>query len=337
MKTVSIVIPCRNEEKYIASCLDSLIHTTYPKEYLSIFVCDGLSDDQTPSIVSQYAAKYSYIELLINKMQTTPYALNLGIQHQNSDVVIILGAHSTVASDFIDKNVEVLFSDATIGCAGGVLTNSYENKQSQIIGYAMSQPFGVGNAHFRTGAKAGFVDTVAFGSYKREVFEKIGYFDEDLTRNQDDDFNYRLTKAGYRIFLSPEIQSFYVVRSSFHHLFRQYFQYGYWKVFVNQKHKRITSFRQLIPFFFVSFIVLGSILSVVVPYFNFAYSFFCLLYLLMAFWFTQHQPFSFKERWMIVWTFLTLHVSYGSGYCAGIWDFIIFEKKPKSKFYQLSR
>ncbi|MBO4646319.1 MAG: glycosyltransferase family 2 protein [Bacteroidales bacterium] len=327
MKTVSIVIPCRDEAHYIGACLDSLIATTYPKEALSVYVCDGMSQDMTRNIVKEYEKKHPFIHLLNNPQRTTPYALNIGIRADNSDVAIILGAHSTVAPDFIERNCEALFSDDSIGCAGGTLTNIYENEISQIIGYAMSQPFGVGNAHFRTGTKTGFVDTVAFGSYKREVFDKVGYFDEQLTRNQDDEFNFRLKKAGYQILLDPSIRSNYVVRASFSKLFRQYFQYGYWKVFVNQKHKIITSIRQLVPCLFVLFLVTACI-TPILPVFGFFYAAILFLYLIIALMYAIQSSLS-PSRWAsIILAFIILHVSYGSGYWAGIWDFLICRKKP---------
>ncbi len=333
MKTVNVVIPCRDEAAYIGACLDSLIATSYPKDLLTICVCDGMSSDETPNIVLEYSERFPYIKLLKNEHRTTPYALNLGIKEVQSDVSIILGAHSTVAPDFIDRNCEALFSSEEVGCAGGLLENSYENHLSKIIGFAMSQSFGVGNAYFRTGSKAGFVDTVAFGSYKREVFEKVGYFDESLTRNQDDEFNFRLKKAGYKILLDPSIRSYYVVRSSYQKLFRQYFQYGYWKVFVNQKHKMITTVRQLVPFFFVAFLVVGLLLSVLVRWIAAIYGVVLLCYLLAALSFASKFKGSLRDTFAVVWAFLVLHISYGSGYWIGVWDFLVCKKKP---FYEKS-
>jgi glycosyltransferase involved in cell wall biosynthesis len=337
MKTVSIVIPCRNEVAYIAACLESIAASDFPKEQLSVFVCDGMSNDGTTDIIKHYAEKYPYIHLILNEQRTTPYALNMGITNSNSDVVIILGAHSTIEKDFIERNIEVLFSDDQIGCCGGILTNSYADEKSLIIGYAMSQPFGVGNAHFRTGDKEGYVDTVAFGAYKREVFEKVGLFDEKLTRNQDDEYNFRLTQAGYKIFLSKNIQSYYVVRSGFNKLFQQYYQYGYWKVYVNKKHKRITTLRQTIPFCFVLFLVMGLVLSFLNKYCALAYLAILLCYIILAFMHSGGSQFTFKQRLKVVKSFLILHISYGLGYAEGIWDFMICRKTPGKRRSQLTR
>ena len=163
-KTVSVIIPCRNEEKYIEKCIRSILSSDYPQHLLSIYVCDGLSTDRTVEIIEKIASAHTNVHLLKNEMKTTPYALNLGLKKSTADVKIILGAHSEVEADFIVENIKALEQDEDIGCSGGVLENVYENKTSRLIGKAMSSSFGVGNAHFRTGAKAGYVDTVAFGA-----------------------------------------------------------------------------------------------------------------------------------------------------------------------------
>ena len=192
MKSVAIVIPCRNEEKYIGKCIDSILKQDYPQEQLLVYVCDGKSNDGTVRIIDAYAAKYSNIRLLINEKQTTPFALNLGIKESDSDVVIILGAHAELYPDYVSNCIKAFSFDQNIGCTGGIIENVYENETAAVIGKAMSSGFGVGNAHFRTGNKDGLVDTVAFGAYKKEVFEKIGLFNEELIRNQDDEFNGRI-------------------------------------------------------------------------------------------------------------------------------------------------
>jgi len=320
-KKVSIIIPCRNEEKYIARCISSVINSDYPEELLEVLVCDGLSDDRTPEIVNQFASKYPSVKYLLNKKQTVPYALNLGVQNATGDIIIILGGHAEVYPDYIKTCVELLDNNPEIGCVGGLLDNIYEDDVSTVIAAAMSSPFGVGSAHFRTGAKEGYVDTVAFGVYKKEVFEKIGLFDEKLVRNQDDEFNYRLIKAGYKIFLSKEIRVKYYVRSSFFKLFKQYYQYGYWKVFVNKKHKTITTFRQIIPFFFVLFLIVGGMLCMInylfIKFYVSLLLFYSIVSVLSAFQKTNN-PFKIC---IVIYAYLILHVSYGLGYSMGLINF----------------
>jgi glycosyltransferase involved in cell wall biosynthesis len=334
LKTVSIIIPCRNEEMYIARCINSVLSQDYAAACIDILVCDGMSTDLTRTIVAGYTKKQKNVQILDNFQKTTPFALNLGISNSNSDVVIILGAHSEILPDYVSSCVEILFSSEDIGCVGGIIENRVENFYSNPIAAAMSSPFGVGNASFRTGLKVGYVDTVAFGAYKRSVFNKIGLFDEELVRNQDDEFNFRLIKSSLKIYLSKNIRSIYYVRSSFANLFRQYFQYGYWKVYVNKKHKVITSGRQLAPFFFVLFILLGCIASAFSHLFFFIYCFALFIYIVSAFimaLFTRKANVS-----LIVYSFFILHFGYGLGYWKGFMDFIIFQKKP-SKNQSLSR
>ena len=334
---VSVIIPCKNEERYIAKCIDSILQSDYPNELISIYVCDGLSNDKTPEIVREIAKQHNNVHLLINQKETTPYALNLGLKTSTADVKIILGAHAEVDTAFIAENVKVLNKYPEVGCSGGIIINVFENETSEVIGTAMSSPFGVGNAHFRTGQKDGFVDTVAFGAYRKEVFEKIGYFDEELARNQDDEFNFRMLKEGFKIFLSKNIRSKYYVRASFNKLFRQYYQYGYWKVFVNKKHHTITTIRQLIPLFFVLFLLFAAVTSFVHPLlFGFNLSI-LVLYFAFAFIFAMKIAKKKKQIPRIIFTFLILHISYGWGYLMGIIDFVLLNKKPQKKDMKLTR
>jgi cellulose synthase/poly-beta-1,6-N-acetylglucosamine synthase-like glycosyltransferase len=334
---VSITIPCRNEEKYIEKCILSILSADYPQDKIKIFVCDGLSTDNTRAIVSNLSIKHGNIELIDNKKQTTPFALNLGLRASNCAIKIILGAHAEIDKDFIKNNISVLNDYPEVGCAGGIIENVYENESAKTIGQAMSSSFGVGNAHFRTGNKNGFVDTVAFGAYRAEVFEKIGYFDEDLIRNQDDEFNFRLLKNGFKIYLNSNIKSKYYVRASFSKLYKQYYQYGYWKVYVNKKHKAVTSIRQLVPLFFVLFLFLGFTLSFLHWILGILFSLGVLAYMVLAIVFASQKSNSFKKMIGITYTFFLLHFSYGLGYLVGIFDFIALNKGPRNSSQKLTR
>jgi cellulose synthase/poly-beta-1,6-N-acetylglucosamine synthase-like glycosyltransferase len=337
MKKVSIVIPCRNEIQYISKCLDSIINANYDKEFLKVFVCDGESDDGTIDIIKMYERKHSFIQYVKNEKRTTPFALNLGLKTESFDVAIILGAHAEIHPDFILNNILCLEKYPEVGCCGGTIENIDENKVSLAISKAMSSVFGVGNAHFRTGEKSGYVDTVAFGAYRKEVFDQCGFFDEELARNQDDEFNFRILKSGYKIFLDPEIRSKYYVRGSFRKLWRQYFQYGYWKVYVNKKHQSITTVRQLIPAFMVSGFFTILLLSFVSHYF-FGLLFGALIfYVITSLFFALKKSESILETLKIIYTFFILHFSYGLGYVKGLINFIILNRKPDERSKKLSR
>lgn len=331
MKTVSIVIPCRNEENYIIRCLDSIAAQVDFYGEIEIYVCDGMSTDLTAELVKKYALTHPNVHLLMNREQTTPFALNLGIKQSKSEVVIILGAHSELYPDYVSRCIEAFSLGENIGCTGGIIENEYENETSEIIGKAMSSNFGVGNAHFRTGNKEGYVDTVAFGAYKREVFENIGYFDEELIRNQDDEFNYRVIKAGYKIYLYNKIRCKYFVRASYKKLFKQYEQYGYWKVYVNKKHNALTTIRQIVPLFFVLYFLLGPFLLIFGTLYFVLYILGIFLYFIAAFLSAFKLSANVNQAAGIVKTFFILHFSYGWGYLKGIVDFFIFRKQIKKQ------
>ena len=268
---------------------------------------------------------------MINEKQTTPYALNIGIKASLTDIVIIVGAHSELRPDYVSNCVEAFSFGANIGCTGGIIENVYENETAEVIGKAMSSSFGVGNAHFRTGNKDGFVDTVAFGAYKREVFDKIGFFDEELIRNQDDEFNYRLLRNGFTIYLYRKIRSNYFVRASFEKLFKQYEQYGYWKVYVNKKHKAVTTVRQLIPLLFVFFLILGFFAAFLNILLCEIYLLGLVFYSLASLYSATKQASAPKQIVKIMKAFFILHFSYGLGYLKGIIDFFVLQKNIKKE------
>jgi glycosyltransferase involved in cell wall biosynthesis len=335
---IAVIVPARNEEKYIGRLLDSFVHVQYPKEKLRLVICDGMSEDKTQDIVNNYALSHSWIKLLVNVNRTTPYAFNQGIRFAtDADIFITVGAHAEVYPDFMEQVVKCFSISPDIGCVGGILENVYENELAKAIGLAMSSPFGVGNAHFRTGEKEGEVDTVGFPAYKKEVFEKVGLFNETLSRNQDDEFNYRVARAGFKIWLSKSIRSKYYVRGSFEKLSRQYFQYGYWKVYVNRLHKTVTTYRQLIPPAFVVFLILGLILSCCSVFLAGCYAGILLVYILGAFYFASKIATDPGETLRIVYAFFILHFFYGAGYVKGLFDFALLGKKPSQKAETLTR
>lgn len=325
---VSIIIPCRNEEKYITKNLDAILDQDYEGS-IEVLVVDGMSTDQTREIVLSYPAQH--IHLVDNLEKYTPNALNIGVQNASGSIFIILGGHAFVNPDFVRKNVEALEKDEAIGCAGGQILNIHENKTSEIISKAMASSFGVGNATFRVGGEAGFVDTVAFGAYRRYIHDEIGGFDEDLVRNQDDEYNFKVTQAGYKIYFDPAIISNYYVRGSIAKLYRQYYQYGYWKVYVNKKHKTVTTWRQLVPLVFVLGLFLGGLLSLLIPGFLWVYLGGLIFYALLAILSGARTGGHFYESLKVACIFPVLHFSYGLGYLVGIIEFLILNKKPSSK------
>ncbi|MCL6582179.1 MAG: glycosyltransferase family 2 protein [bacterium] len=341
---VSIVIPCRNEERYIDKCLDSIVTNDFPKDMLEVLVIDGLSEDKTREIIRRYSNQYSYIKLLDNQKKIVSTALNLGIKNAKGNIIIRMDAHNIYKKDYISKCVKYILSEYNADNVGGICITLPGNntRLAKAIALSLSHPFGVGNAFFRIGSKEPkYVDTVPFGCYKREVFDKIGYFDEDLIRNQDDEFNLRLIKSGGKILLVPEIVSYYYARDSLLKLWRMYFQYGYFKPLVVLKVGGVFTWRQLIPIVFISGVIISGLLSFILK------PFFWMFLLLISTYSLANLFFSFslglqKERRCIFFlpiAFPVIHFSYGLGYLKGILDFVVWreQRRKRIKDLQLTR
>lgn len=195
---ISVVIPCRNEQKYIQECVEAIYASVLPEGIeMRVFVVDGMSNDGTRERVSTLITKFPSLKLVDNTKQLTPFAFNLGIYASGKvDFVQIVGARHVLSPDYLATCLEKLQQDASIWCVGGRIVNEYINETGRIISKAMSSSFGMGIGNFRTLNASGFTDTVTSPMYPYAVFEKIGFFDEELIRNQDDDFNFRVTQAG---------------------------------------------------------------------------------------------------------------------------------------------
>jgi len=255
--SVSVVIPMRNESKHIKKCLNSLLSQDWSGSKIEIIVVDGNSDDNSYEIVKEILSDYKNFKILENDKKITPISLNMGVKSANGDVIIILGAHSYVAKDFVSKNIHFL-NTMEVDCVGGSISPIGDSYQGSAIALAMSSPIGVGNAFYRYSKVQRLVDTVQFGAYRKEVFNRIGYFDEELIRNQDFELNHRIVSTGGKILLAPQVNGYYVVRSTILKLFKQYFDYGYWKTKVISK--EIGAFRlryQIPPIFILTLLISG--------------------------------------------------------------------------------
>jgi glycosyltransferase involved in cell wall biosynthesis len=335
---VSIVIPCRNEKHYIQECIEAIYANRFkPSLEINIFVVDGMSDDGTREVVTDLMSTYSSLHLIDNEKKLTPFAFNLGIHQMPADYIQIIGARHIVSSDYILKSIDILENDKTIWCTGGRLINQFTSSESEIIAKAMDTTFGMGLGNFRILEKSGFTDTVTSPMYPFWVFEKIGFFDEQLVRNQDDDFNYRVTNAGGKIWFERSISLKYYVRASYSGLYRQFYQYGYWKVFVNRKHKAVTTYRQLVPPLFVLFAIVSPVLFFCGNAIAVLASVGIIFYLLLAFYFALQRASSIVQFGGILKTFPVLHFSYGFGYLIGILHFVLLKKTPSNRQKRLSR
>ena len=260
---ISVVIPCRNEKAYIEECLQSLLMQDVPKDEFEILIIDGLSTDGTREILERFEKDYAQIHILDNVKLTTPFAMNLGVRNALGENVAICGSHTKYDSYFLSSALQLLQDHDEAGCVGGPIISVGENNFAKAAAYAMSSTIGVGNAKHRFPEYEGFAEMACFPIYRRTVFEKIGYFDEDLTRNQDDEFSLRFRLAGGKVYISPKVKSVYYVRNSPTKLFKQYFQYGFWRWRVLKKHKIQISYRQMIPSFFILTLLFSLIAGLV--------------------------------------------------------------------------
>ena len=326
---VSIIIPCRNEEEFIRRCLDSIIAQDYPQEKLEVIVVEGMSDDGTRDILKNYVRKHKNIRVLDNPKKITPCALNTGIKNSQGDLILWMSAHNEYENNYVSKcvkNLEKFKADAV----GGIIKTipRKDNLLGKLIAIASSHPFGVGKSIHKIGSKdPQWVDT-AFGvCYKREIFEKIGTFNEKLVRGQDMEFSLRLKKAGLKTLLSPDIVSYYYPRTEFKSFVKHNFTNGTWAI-LPFKYSSIMpiSWRHLIPVVFVSSIIISGALS-----FFFLASFWLFLSI-VGLYFLFNIYFSTKifiQKRNLIYLFImpiifaSLHIGYGLGSIWGVLKIIV--------------
>lgn len=336
--TVSIVVPCRNEKDHIEVCVRLLLAQESPPGGFEVIVADGMSDDGTRKILKRLVEEDSRLRMVDNPGRIVSTGLNAAIRESRGKVIIRMDAHTEYAPDYVRQCLAVLLETGADNVGGPARTKSTTYVQSAICA-AYHSPFSVGGALFHNIDYEGYLDTVTYGCWPREVFDRIGMFDEELVRNQDDEFNLRLTRAGGRIWQSPRIRSWYRPRGSLTALFRQYTQYGYWKVRVIQKHRIPASVRHLVPGCFVFLLITLPLASLWWPF-----AAWCWLGLVGTY-SACNLAASFVTAARQGWTLLPLlplafacyHLSYGYGFLRGIWDFIILRREPSITFSKLSR
>ncbi len=332
---VSIIIPCRNEEKFINKCLESIMANDYPKDRLEILVVDGMSEDRTRKIMERYTQQYSFIRLLDNPKKITPCAFNMGIKHANGEFIMIMSAHAACKRDYILKCIKnsQKYNADNVGGMWRIVPRD-NNLVGKAITLVLSHPFGVGNAYYRIdySKEPRWVDTAAYGCYRRDVFKKIGFFNEKLIHSQDMDFNLRLKRAGGKTLLVPDAIVYYYARSDFKSFCKHNFRNGVWAIYPMKYVKHMpVSYRHLIPLVFVSSLVGSAIFSSFSVVFLWLFLFIVGSYSLANFYFSCKTAFrekNFRYLFIIPIMFASFHIGYGLG---SIWGAIKLLMPVKEK------
>jgi len=324
--TVSIVLPCRNESKHIAACLRSILaQEDLPDgRGFEVLVADGMSDDGTRAKLQAIAAGDPRVRIIDNPERIVPTGLNAAIRAARGEIIIRMDAHTEYAPDYVRECVAVLEETKADNVGGPALTRSAGYIQ-RAIAAAFHSSFSVGGARFHNPDYEGELDTVPYGCWRRETLVRIGLFDEDFVRNQDDELNLRLIRHGGRVWQSLRIRSWYIPRDSLQGLFRQYFQYGYWKILVMRKHGQPASLRHIVPGLFAITLLL---LAVAAP---FALPARIGLAVLVGLYLGAVVSASLLTARRAGWSLLAIlpivfgcfHFGYGLGSLFGIWDFLI--------------
>jgi glycosyltransferase involved in cell wall biosynthesis len=338
-KLVSVIVPCRNEVGHIDRFLDCLNRQKLPGGVeCEVLLADGLSDDGTRERIER--RRYNFpLRIIDNPKQIVSAGLNAAILQAGGDVILRMDVHSIYARDYIGECLRAL-RDSGADNVGGPWIAVGSNYLSKAIALAFSSRFVSGGGRAHDPAYEGDLDTVYLGCWRREAFEKYGLFDEGLVRSQDNELNLRIQRGGGRIWQTPRIRSRYFSRASLRQLFRQYTQYGYWKVRVIRKHKLPASPRQVVPGAFLACLLL---LAAAAPFSDLAWR---LLLALTALYTAASLIFGaalcLRTRQWRYWpvlpaVFATYQFGFGYGFLRGVADFVVLRRVARRRFTDLTR
>ena len=327
---VSIIVACRNERTAIHDLLTSILAQDLSESWEAI-IADGMSEDGTREILQEYSARYPQLRVVDNPCRIVSTGLNTAIRVARGEFIIRLDGHTEYASDYCRVCLEVMKREGADNVGGPARTRA-ATRLGRAVSAAFHSPFSTGGARFHEVDHRGWVDTVPYGCWRKATLERLGLFDEALVRNQDDELNFRLIRAGGKIWQDPAIVSWYSPRSDLSRLFRQYFQYGFWKVAVIRKHRLPASWRHLVPVFCLLMnCLMLAVMSVAVATHKHPlidgvaalWSTMILCYLMANLAASIHA--AGRSEWEILpylpAVFTTFHVSYGMGFAAGLLRF----------------
>jgi len=322
--SVSIIIPCLNEEKHIGYVIDAIANQTFPMQLMEVLIADGGSNDNTVKIIQSKQFEYPdlAIKIIDNPKRIIPAALNQAIRASLGEIIIRMDAHAIPDENYVKYCVENLSAMIAENVGGLWLIQPGDSGwMAKSISLAASHPFGVGDAKYRYSCKSAFVDTVPFGAFNRDLFNKIGLFDEKLLANEDYEFNMRIKKNGGKIYFDPRITTKYFARGTISALAKQYWRYGFWKLQMLKKFPKTIRFRQAIPPIFVLGLFLLLVMSLFISWMLTIFVGLLLLYLLILL--LGIIPLYKKEKDLrlfigVTVAIITMHFSWGSGFMASI-------------------
>lgn len=318
---ISIVMPMRNEGKMLERCLLSLLAQSYPERQFEILVVDGRSSDGSREVVERLGAGSTRLFLLDNPAEHTPSGMNVGIRAARGSIIVIAGAHCVYPKRFIRNCVKWLERTGADVVGGPVKTAAPSRAfGAQLACGILSSPFGVGNSRFRTSVQKGYVDSVPFGAYRREVFERVGLFNERLVRNQDNDLSARVREAGGKIYMTPSLTTVYLPINSYHDLLRQAFQKSQWHALTWKENRKALGMRHLCP---AAILGIGVFLALLSPWKVSSRGILLVLsalYFLLAIWFAARagEERSWAVRLVMPFACVPFHFAYGLGTLFGL-------------------
>ncbi|MGZ3996821.1 MAG: glycosyltransferase [Flavisolibacter sp.] len=316
---VSVLIPCRNEAKHIEHCLTNIYGFTPPPGGFEVILIDGMSNDGTREILSKLKSRFPDFILIDNPDKIVPSAMNLGIECAKGEYIVRADARCIHPKSYLRDLIEL--SERTgADNVGGVLVPEFGNSYTQnAIALAYKSRIAMGGALRDRGDFIGETDTVYGGCFKRKRLLEVGMYDESMVRNQDDELSFRLRESGGKIIQDGRIKIQYFPRSSFWHLFKQFMQYGYWKVSVIKKHPQQASLRHFLPAVLVLSVVALIMLAPLTAYGFLGFGIYTGMYFLAigSVSFKSACKLNLKLLPGVVFAIFLIHISFGIGFIIG--------------------
>src|SRR5579885_1693029 len=316
---VSVILPVRNEEAFIARSLGAVLNQDYPPDRMEILVADGESEDRTLQIIASLPGP-ERVRIIPNPRRTQAAGLNEAIREARGEIIIRVDGHTIIAPDYVRQCVSAL-KETGADNVGGPMNPVSETLMGKAIAEATKEPFAVPSA-FHVSNKAQYTDTVYLGAWPRQVFDRVGTFDERLPPNEDYELNYRIRLTGGKIYLTPQIRSLYFGRQTLRALLQQYFHYGKAKVRTLRKHRASLRPRQLVAPLFVAALLAGGVLSLFSPIVAILWLSMLIVYLIMNIIFSIKvlMRAGYRLFWRVPLIFPAIHLAWGVGFWVGLFD-----------------